>query len=166
MFAVNIPAQEPCPGHALHSISYNSSSDIKPLSNAPMPSKTSTIEISFPLYTPGRLLPPYKNIAGLFILAEAINMPGNDLSHPAIVTIPSNLSACITNSTESAITSLETNEALIPSWPIEIPSETAIVENINPAESAPFTPSFAKFDNSGPVKLHGVTSFPAETIPT
>ena len=70
-------------------------------------------------------------------------MPGNDLSHPAIVTIPSNLSACITSSTESAMTSLETNEALMPSCPIDIPSETAIVEKINPAESVPFTPSFA-----------------------
>ena len=64
------------------------------------------------------------------------------------------------------MTSLETNEALIPSWPIEIPSDTAIVEKINAAESGPFTPFFAYSDNSGPVKLHGVTSFPAETTPT
>ena len=47
--------------------------------------------------------------------AEAINIPGKDLSQPAIVTIPSNLSACITNSTESAITSRDTKDALIPS---------------------------------------------------
>ena len=105
-------------------------------------------------------------MAGLLILPAAINIPGNDLSQPAIVTIPSNLSACITNSTESAITSLETSEALIPSWPIDIPSETAIVEKINPAESGPLTPTFACSDNSGPVRLHGVTSLPAETIPT
>ena len=80
--------------------------------------------------------------------------------------MPSNLSACITNSTESVITSRETNEALIPSWPIEIPSETAIVENIKPAESGPLTPVFAFKESSGPVTLQGVTSFPAETIPT
>ena len=43
--------------------------------------------------------------------AEAISIPGKDLSQPAIVTIPSNLSACITNSTESAITSRDTKEA-------------------------------------------------------
>ena len=88
------------------------------------------------------------------------------MSHPAIVTIPSNLSACITNSTESAITSLETSEALMPSCPIEIPSETAIVENISAAESGPLTPFLAYSDNSGPVRLHGVTSLPAETTPT
>ena len=72
----------------------------------------------------------------------------------------------MTNSTESAITSRETKEALIPSCPMDIPSDTAIVEKIRPAESSPLTPSFAKFDNSGPVKLQGVTSLPAETMPT
>ena len=137
-----------------------------PFSKAPIPSKTSTIEISLSLYLPGMLLPPYRKIAGLFILPAAINIPGNDLSQPAIVTIPSNLSACMTNSTESAMTSLETNDALIPSCPIEIPSDTAIVENIKPALSGPLTPFFACSDNSGPVKLQGVTSLPAETIPT
>ena len=105
-------------------------------------------------------------MAGLFIRAEAINIPGKDLSQPAIVTIPSNLSACITNSTESAITSRDTKDALIPSCPIDIPSETAIVEKINPAETSPLTPFFACSESSGPVRLHGVTSFPAETIPT
>ena len=54
----------------------------------------------------------------------------------------------------------------MPSCPIDIPSETAIVEKINPAESEPLTPTFAYSDNSGPVKLQGVTSLPAETIPT
>ena len=166
VFAVNIPAHDPCPGQAAHSISYNSSSVINPLSKAPIPSNTSTIDISFPLYFPGKLLPPYRNIEGLFILAEAINIPGNDLSHPAIVTIPSNLSACITSSTESEITSRETKDALIPSCPIDIPSDTAIVEKISPAEISPLTPFFACSESSGPVKLHGVTSLPAETIPT
>ena len=54
----------------------------------------------------------------------------------------------------------------MPSCPIDMPSETAIVEKINPAESGPLTPTFACSDNSGPVRLHGVTSLPAETIPT
>ena len=49
VFAVNIPAQEPTPGHAAHSISYKSSFDIIPFSYAPIPSKTSTIDISLPL---------------------------------------------------------------------------------------------------------------------
>ena len=54
----------------------------------------------------------------------------------------------------------------MPSCPIEIPSETAIVEKIKPAESGPLTPIFAFKESSGPVTLHGVTSLPADTIPT
>jgi hypothetical protein len=47
--------------------------------------------------------------------AEAISIPGSDLSHPARVTMPSNRSACMTISTESAMTSRLTSEARIPS---------------------------------------------------
>ena len=49
---------------------------------------------------------------------------------------------------------------------VEVPGPERIVEKINPAESGPLTPTFACSDNSGPVRLHGVTSLPAETIPT
>ncbi len=58
-----------------------------------------------------------------------MSIPGRDLSQPAIVTIPSRRSACITSSTVSAMYSRETSDARIPSCPIEIPSETAIVQN-------------------------------------
>ena len=64
---------------------------------------------------PGRLDPPYKKTLGRLVRAAAISIPGSDLSQPAIVTIASNLSACITSSTESAITSLLTRDARIPS---------------------------------------------------
>ena len=56
-------------------------------------------------------------------------MPGSDLSQPASVTMPSKRSACITVSTESAMTSRLTSEARMPSWPMEMPSETATVTN-------------------------------------
>ena len=56
-------------------------------------------------------------------------MPGSDLSQPASVTVPSSRSANTTVSTESAMTSRETSEARMPSWPIEMPSETEIVPN-------------------------------------
>ena len=56
-------------------------------------------------------------------------MPGSDLSQPAKVTIPSSRSACMTVSTESAMTSRETSEARMPSWPIAMPSDTAMVTN-------------------------------------
>ena len=58
-----------------------------------------------------------------------MSMPGSDLSQPASSTIPSSRSACTTNSTESAITSRDTRDARIPSCPIEMPSETAMVVN-------------------------------------
>ena len=44
-------------------------------------------------------------------------------------TMPSNRSACITSSTESAMTSRLISDAFMPSWPIAMPSETAIVVN-------------------------------------
>ena len=71
-------------------------------------------------------------------------MPGSDLSHPAIVTIASNRSACITSSTESAMTSREIREARIPSWPIAIASEIAIVVNSTGTAPPERTPSFAR----------------------
>ena len=60
-----------------------------------------------------------------------MSMPGSDLSHPASSTEPSRRSACMTVSTESAITSRDTSEKCIPTCPIEIPSETEIVPNSN-----------------------------------
>ena len=93
-------------------------------------------------------------------------MPGSDLSQPAMETRASKRSACMTSSTESAITSRETSEARIPSCPIAMPSETAMVEKTKPTPPDPATPAFACFDNSGPVRLHGVTSLPADTTPT
>ena len=92
-------------------------------------------------------------------------MPGRDLSQPAKVTIPSKRSACITVSTESAITSRDTNEKCIPSWPIEIPSDTEIVPNCigkPPASMTPLREAFAKRSSE---RLHGVISFHDEAIP-
>ena len=58
-------------------------------------------------------------------------MPGSDLSQPANSTEPSRRSAIMTVSTLSAITSRDTNEKCMPSWPIEIPSDTVIGQNSN-----------------------------------
>ena len=58
-----------------------------------------------------------------------MSIPGSDLSHPAKVTMASKRSACITVSTESAITSRLTSDARMPSSPMEMPSETAMVTN-------------------------------------
>ncbi len=56
-------------------------------------------------------------------------MPGMDLSQPASRTLPSRRSAIMTVSTESATTSRETSEKCMPSWPMEMPSETETVPN-------------------------------------
>ncbi len=58
-----------------------------------------------------------------------MSMPGRDLSQPASSTEPSRRSAIITVSTLSAMTSRETSEKCMPSWPIEMPSETEMVPN-------------------------------------
>ena len=67
---------------------------------------------------------------------------------------------------ESAITSLETREYLIPFVPIEIPSETVIVLKITdfvPAESAPADADSASLSIC---ILQGVTILHVEAIPT
>ncbi len=58
-----------------------------------------------------------------------MSIPGRLLSQPASSTVPSSRSACTTVSTESAMTSRLTSEKCIPTWPIEIPSDTEIVPN-------------------------------------
>ena len=58
-----------------------------------------------------------------------MSMPGSDLSQPASSTEPSRRSACMTVSTESAMMSRLTSEKCMPSWPIEMPSDTEMVPN-------------------------------------
>ena len=90
----------------------------------------------------GTILPGHA--LGRLSRAIAIIMPGSDLSQPAIATSASSRSACITSSTESAIRSRLINEAFIPSCPIAIPSEIAIVPNSTGTEPPWRTPSFAR----------------------
>ncbi|CAB4844371.1 unannotated protein [freshwater metagenome] len=73
------------------------------------------IVTSFPSTCPGRVEPAYTKTLATSIRAAAIIIPGRDLSQPAKVTIPSKRSACMTVSTESAITSRDTSEKCIPS---------------------------------------------------
>ena len=94
-----------------------------------------------------------------------MSMPGRDLSHPARVTSPSNRSACMTVSTESAMISRLTSEARMPSCPIEMPSETAMVTNSRGNPPASRTPSLARLAKRSSGRLHGVTSFHDEATP-
>ena len=120
VFAVYIPPQVPALGQAAFSIRSKSSSDMSPRAFAPTASKDVTIFtfISVPsssLVLPGSSEPAYIRMLGTLIRAAAINIAGILLSHPARVTIASKRSACITVSTESAITSRLTSEKCIPS---------------------------------------------------
>ena len=86
------------------------------------------------------IVPPYRNTLGTFSRAIAISVPGKLLSHPANPTSASYPCANIISSIESAITSRETSEAFIPSCPIAIPSETAMVTNSRGVPPADFLP--------------------------
>ena len=79
---------------------------------------------------------------------------------------PSNRSAWTTSSTESAITSRLGSDARIPSWPIEMPSETVMVLNSSGTPPAARTPSAAHLASRSMLALHGVTLFQDEATPT
>ena len=95
-----------------------------------------------------------------------MSMPGSDLSHPAKVSRASKRSACMTVSIESAMTSRDTSEARMPSWPMEIPSDTAIVTNSIGKPPASRTPSLERLASRSSGMLHGVTSFHDDATPT
>ena len=95
-----------------------------------------------------------------------MSIPGNDLSQPARPTKASKRSACIIASTESAMISRLTREACMPSWPMAIPSETAIDTNSKGKPPAARTPCFARWARRASGKLQGVTSFHVEATPT
>ena len=91
--------------------------------------------------------------------------PGIFLSHPPIVKNPSKPSQPTTVSIESAMTSLETREYLIPLVPIEIPSDTVIVLKITDLPPQESILEAATFANSLMCMLHGVTILHVEATP-
>ena len=64
------------------------------------------------------------------------------------------------------MTSRDTSEARMPSWPIEMPSDTVIVPNSIPKPPAAITPALACSASLRSVMLHGVTSFQDEAMAT
>ena len=129
VLAVYMPPQAPSPGQIARSMRSTSSRVILPARQAPTASKASMIVTSWPSTWPGMIDPAYRNTLARSSRAAAISMPGSDLSQPASSTEPSSRSAIITVSTESAITSRETSEKCMPSWPMAMPSETEMVPN-------------------------------------
>ena len=129
VFAVYIPPQAPSPGQIARSTRSTSSRVILPARQAPTASNASMIVTSCPSTWPGMIDPAYRKTLARSSRAAAIIMPGSDLSQPASSTEPSSRSAIITVSTESAITSRETREKCMPSWPMAMPSDTEMVPN-------------------------------------
>src|SRR3989338_1179941 len=101
----------------------------------------------------------------MFKRAMAIKQPGIFLSQPPIAINPSNLSAPLTVSIESAITSLELKEYFIPGVPIEIPSLTVGTPKVNPAPLYFFIPFLTSIANLSMCMLHGVISDHVEATP-
>ena len=95
-----------------------------------------------------------------------MSIPGSDLSQPAKLTKASRRSACMTASTESAMISRLTRLARMPSWPMEMPSLTAMVLNMRGKPPAAATPSLQCLARSARGRLQGVTSFHDDATPT
>ena len=88
--------------------------------------------------------------------ASAITAPGIVLSQPDSATTASNRCPRATSSIESAITSRLTSDAFMPSVPIVMPSEIAIVLNSIGVPPAARMPSFTFADRRRRWKLHGI----------
>src|SRR5690554_2126026 len=126
--AVNIPEQEPQVKQTLSSASASVSSDTLSSTAKTMASTKSSLR-SDNLDLPASIGPPETKITGIFKRKAAINMPGVILSQLEIQTIASAQWALTMYSTESAIMSRLGKEYSMPSWPMAIPSSTAMVLN-------------------------------------
>jgi hypothetical protein len=92
----------------------------------------------------------------MFMRAMAIIAPGMFLSQPPTASTPSMLCAPQAVSIESAMTSRETREYLIPSVPIEIPSLTVMVPKTCGIAPASRTAASARRASSFRPALQGV----------
>ena len=81
------------------------------------------------LTLPASIGPPETNTTGMFRRMAAINIPGVILSQLEMQTMASAQWALTMYSTESAMMSRLGSEYNIPSWPMAMPSSTAMVLN-------------------------------------
>src|SRR5215813_4241389 len=105
-------------------------------------------------------------IDGRFNRAIAITQPGMFLSQPGSAIRASYHCAPMTVSIESAIRSRDWSEKLIPSVPIEMPSETPIALNRMPTNPAFTTPCFTSAARSLRCILQGLPSYQLAQMPT
>src|SRR5690554_7957414 len=126
--AVNMPEQEPQVGQALRSYSSTISSVAVGSAAITMASIRSSL-FSDSLVLPASMGPPDTKMVGMFRRRAAISMPGVILSQLEMHTSASAQWALAMYSTESAMISREGREYSMPSWPMAIPSSTAMVLN-------------------------------------
>src|SRR5262245_10786668 len=126
--AVNMPAQEPHVGHATRSSSRSSSSLA---SRRPPATSASTASMMAPVPAtlPASMGPPDTKMVGRLRRSEAISMPGVILSQFEMQMRASAQWALTMYSTASAISSREGRLYSMPSWPMAMPSSTAMVWN-------------------------------------
>ncbi len=63
------------------------------------------------------------------------------------------------------MTSRDTSDERMPSWPIEMPSETAMVTNSKGTPPASRTAALVRWASRSSGRLHGVTSFQLDATP-
>ena len=124
--AVNMPEQQPQPGQEAASIFATSASDREVSADWTIASIRSSFRSPS---TPASIGPPETKTAGMFSRMAAMSMPGVILSQLLMQTIASALWALTMYSTLSAMTSREGREYSMPSWPMAMPSSTAMVSN-------------------------------------
>ena len=128
--AVNMPEHEPQVGHAERSITSTSASLTLLSAAATIASIRSTARIlPLMLTLPDSIGPPETNTVGMLIRSAAISMPGVILSQLEMQTMASAQCALTMYSTLSAMISRDGRLYNMPSWPIAMPSSTAMVLN-------------------------------------
>src|SRR5690606_27259214 len=117
-FAVNMPEQEPHPGHPMVSSSFSCSSSMRPALYAPTPSNTDTRSMArswpFMEMRPAAMGPPLMKMVGMLTRKAPMSMPGVILSQLGMQIMPSNQWAAATVSTASAMISRLGREYRIP----------------------------------------------------
>ena len=110
--------------------------------------------------------PPYSTMPGRSRRASAIAAAGIVLSHATRQTSASNMCPRATSSIESAMTSRLTSEVFMPSVPMVMPSEMAIVLNSIGFAPAARIPDFTGTARSRSPKLQGMVSSQQLETPT
>ncbi len=134
--AVNMPEHEPQVGQAERSISATSASLRLGSAAATIASTRSSLWPPAVAGAPASIGPPETKTAGMFSRSAASSMPGVILSQLEMHTSASAQWALAMYSTASAISSREGSEYSMPSWPIAMPSSTAMVWNSRPTPPA------------------------------